>query len=213
MIHIETGFMRYHVNPETGESGACSAQEGNCPFKAEHFASAEEARQAFEAKAIETELASDSWPPVGLPKKLHQTATFADLLRHENDALYEGAEGICLGASAMVSYDLIERDIPHKLVHGEYLVEGEAKPRPHWWVETSGWIIDPSRGQFPHDEYRSGVTRIGSPTYRKIEAWTPGHKSLELVRAEIGRCFSDQYEAQAYFDRALEIMDESKSII
>lgn len=43
--------MRYHINPNTGESGKCSAKSGNCPFAGEdqHFTSPEAARSAFEA--------------------------------------------------------------------------------------------------------------------------------------------------------------------
>lgn len=41
---------KFHVNPETGEPGKCSAAEGNCPFKdvSEHFESAAEAREGYE---------------------------------------------------------------------------------------------------------------------------------------------------------------------
>lgn len=39
---------KYHINPKTGNPGACSAKEGNCPFNAEHFATKDEARAAYE---------------------------------------------------------------------------------------------------------------------------------------------------------------------
>lgn len=40
----------FHINPETGRAGKCSAGQGNCPFggSESHFTSAEGARQAFE---------------------------------------------------------------------------------------------------------------------------------------------------------------------
>ena len=40
----------FHINPETGEPGKCSAAEGNCPFKdvSEHFESMAEARDSYE---------------------------------------------------------------------------------------------------------------------------------------------------------------------
>ena len=43
--------MAYHVNPTTGEAGACNAVKGKCPFgdASEHFASEGEARAAYEA--------------------------------------------------------------------------------------------------------------------------------------------------------------------
>jgi hypothetical protein len=39
----------YHVNPETGESGKCSAKDGKCPFGGEHFETELGARKAYEA--------------------------------------------------------------------------------------------------------------------------------------------------------------------
>jgi len=44
--------MRYHVNPETGDAGKCSATKGNCPFggESEHYTSAKAARAAYEDK-------------------------------------------------------------------------------------------------------------------------------------------------------------------
>jgi hypothetical protein len=41
---------RYHINPETGNPGKCSAQAGNCPFGDDlaHYSSPEEAREAYE---------------------------------------------------------------------------------------------------------------------------------------------------------------------
>lgn len=47
--------MTFHVNPKTGNPGRCSARNGNCPFgnAEEHYATKEQAREAFEAKNIE----------------------------------------------------------------------------------------------------------------------------------------------------------------
>ncbi len=41
---------RFHINPETGNPGSCSAREGNCPFGSddEHYTSEVAARQAYE---------------------------------------------------------------------------------------------------------------------------------------------------------------------
>lgn len=43
---------KYHVNPEFGEVGKCTAEPGNCPFGDEnqHFNSKQEARDAYEAQ-------------------------------------------------------------------------------------------------------------------------------------------------------------------
>lgn len=42
---------KFHINPETGNPGECTARAGRCPYGAEapHYGSAEEARTAFEA--------------------------------------------------------------------------------------------------------------------------------------------------------------------
>jgi len=42
---------KFHVNPVTGNVGACSADKGDCPFGGpqDHYASAAEGRAAFEA--------------------------------------------------------------------------------------------------------------------------------------------------------------------
>lgn len=39
---------RFHINPESGEPGECSAEEGKCPFGGEHYDSKQEARKAYE---------------------------------------------------------------------------------------------------------------------------------------------------------------------
>lgn len=42
--------MPFHINPSTGDAGACRAKAGNCPFggSEEHYGTAAEARTAFE---------------------------------------------------------------------------------------------------------------------------------------------------------------------
>lgn len=42
---------RFHINPKTGEPGSCRVTTGKCPFGSvdEHYATAEEARTAFES--------------------------------------------------------------------------------------------------------------------------------------------------------------------
>lgn len=43
---------RFHTNPNTGNSGPCSATKGGCPFgeDADHYSTVEDARAAYEAK-------------------------------------------------------------------------------------------------------------------------------------------------------------------
>lgn len=43
----------YHIDPETGNPGPCSAKAGNCPFGADdsHFTSADAAREAYELQS------------------------------------------------------------------------------------------------------------------------------------------------------------------
>ncbi len=45
--------MRYHINPETGVPGLCSAEEGNCPFGGEHYPSEAEASVAYERQNMD----------------------------------------------------------------------------------------------------------------------------------------------------------------
>jgi hypothetical protein len=40
---------KFHVNPETGDPGKCSAEDGRCPFGGEHFESEAEARNSYES--------------------------------------------------------------------------------------------------------------------------------------------------------------------
>lgn len=201
---------RFHINPKSGDAGRCKAENGNCPFggESEHHPTAEAARAAYEREALSPEESGLVWPPVGLPKKLHKAANFADVARHYNDDYYDGGAGVCLGVSAFLSRKLVEAGIPHKLVRGEYTdTTGEAKA--HWWIEANNWVIDASRGQFEEKTYRSGVLRSGHPSYRATEAFEPGHTSQELVVAELKRCFIEPAEAEAYHDVLLSLEEET----
>lgn len=204
---------KFHINPETGDAGSCRATQGKCPFGSEeqHYDSANEARTAYEANSLELEESGQVWPPTGLPKKLTVIASTADLIRHYNDDIYDGGEGVCLGASAFVSYQLIQKDIPHKLVRGEYTDKNGAQ-KDHWWIESSNWIIDASRGQFAEEAYKSGVVRANHEQYTTIEAFDPGHKSIELVEAELQRCFSDPAEANHYLGEVMGLEEDSKRL-
>lgn len=203
----------FHVNPETGNAGVCRAESGNCPFGStdDHYPSADLARAAYERSSLAPEESAETWPPIGLPKKLFTVASTSDLIRHYNDEVFLGGAGVCLGSSAFVSNRLIEAGIPHKLVRGEYTdATGEAKA--HWWVESGSWILDSSRGQFEEKEYRSGVIRAGHPSYSKSEEFEPGHTSEALVIAELKRCFANPAEADYYYDMLLNFEDDAKSL-
>jgi hypothetical protein len=204
---------KYHINPETGNVGRCKSVEGKCPFGDEelHYSTDSDARTAYENSAATLEESGQVWPPAGLPKKLNVIASTSDLIRHYNDDIYEGGEGVCLGASAYISYKLIEQEVPHKLVRGEY-TDKTGENKAHWWVETSGWIIDASRGQFEEDTYKSGVIRAGHSSYKTLNTFDPGHKSRELVQAELNRCFEDSREAAMYFDEIEGLDEESRSM-
>lgn len=45
---------KYHVNPETGNTGPCKATKGQCPFGGEenHYASEKDAREAYEVSQV-----------------------------------------------------------------------------------------------------------------------------------------------------------------
>lgn len=204
----------YHINPLGGDVGPCKAVKGKCPFGDEtlHYKTREAARTAYELQAEELEDSGRIWPPVGLPKSYHVIAGSADLIRHYNDSEYGGAEGVCLGVSSFISFQMIERGIPHKLVRGVYLTEaGEEKA--HWWVESRGWIFDASRGQFEESRYRSGVIKFRKENYRKLEEFDPGHSTLELVEKELEGCFGDADEARHYLDTISEIHDEADRLV
>jgi hypothetical protein len=201
----------YHINPIGGDVGKCSAQEGNCPFgnQDKHYETPEEARKAYETQAEELEDSGQVWPPPGLPKSYHVIAGSADLIRHYNDSEYGGAEGVCLGVSSFISYQMLQNKIPHKLVRGVYLTEaGEEKA--HWWIESRGWIFDASRGQFEESRYRSGVIKTRRENYRKHEEFEPGHATLELVEAELKGCFGDAAEASYYLATISDLHEEAK---
>lgn len=203
----------YHINPIGGNPGECSAKPGNCPFGADapHYGSLEDARKAYEVQAEDFEDSGAIWPPMGLPKAYHTIAGSTDLIRHYNDSEYGGAEGICLGVSAFISYQMIQEGIPHKLVRGVYLTEaGEEKD--HWWIESRGWILDASRGQFQDSRYRSGVIKSRKENYRKLEEFDPGHTTLDLVEKEINDCFGDPAEANYYLGTIGGLHEEAKEL-
>lgn len=157
--------------------------------------------------------AAESWPPRYLPAELFAPATAADLIRHETDYLWDGGEGVCLGVTAFLSYILQDLEIDHKLANGIYTDdEGE---HPHWWIETSsGWILDGSRGQFSHsDGYRSGVVQKTDSAYRLKTSWNPGHSSMELVEAELKRCFGIPEEAMEYLYLCEDLWDEAQRLM
>lgn len=51
-----------------------------------------------------------------------------------------------------------------------------------------------------------------NPKYRKLEAFQPGHNSLELVQAELNGCFYDESKAEAYLHGAFAVQVEAERI-
>lgn len=163
--------------------------------------------------AMTTSTDAAAWPPRYLPSELIVPATAADLIRQETDYSWDGGEGVCLGVTAFLSYILQDLEIDHKLANGIYLDdEGE---HAHWWIETaSGWILDGSRGQFSHsDGYRSGVVQKMDSAYKLQTSWAPGHSSMELVEAELKRCFGIPEQALEYLDLCEDLWREAQDLV
>lgn len=59
--------MSYHINPESGEPGECSAEPGNCPFGGEHFETEAKARVAYEKSSIANVLSRLTKSSVSVP--------------------------------------------------------------------------------------------------------------------------------------------------
>lgn len=75
---------KFHINPESGEPGECSAKPGNCPFgdDSDHYASLAQARGAFE------ELMS-SRAMIALERKRLPADILVSVLDGEKDVLVE----------------------------------------------------------------------------------------------------------------------------
>lgn len=89
--------MSFHINPETGNPGQCTAGPGNCPFGRddEHFTSPEAARTAFEARMADKPEAIKE-QKIAVARTRHNSAkTSLDKAdRAMNDtAIWEGSSG------------------------------------------------------------------------------------------------------------------------
>jgi len=64
---IRNTSMSFHVNPKTGNPGACRAKEGKCPFgdESEHFDSKAEAAAYFEEQQVAGAGSLKKWKPKG----------------------------------------------------------------------------------------------------------------------------------------------------
>lgn len=205
--------MRFHIN-DAGDVHKCEATVRECRFGGAdaHYTSEASARAAYENSSGYLEEEALTWPPMGLPKKLHEAATAADLIRHFNDSHFDGGAGSCLAASAFVSNRMLNSGVPHKLVRGSYIDENGDK-HAHWWLQASGWIIDPSRGQFHEERYRSGVVRANKSSYSTELEYEPGHTTDQLVEAEVKRSFGDENEAEWYLGQLQELHDEASGLM
>jgi hypothetical protein len=95
------------------------------------------------------------------------------LTRQARDACNGRFRGSCEGASGDLADLLKERGIPCKVIQGMYdhpYDDGEVEaPRSsHVWVETSDFILDPTREQFGSDNL---VIPKTSPAARLYDGW------------------------------------------
>jgi hypothetical protein len=89
---------KFHVNPATGEPGACRALKGNCPFGSEeqHFTSASAARSAYE-KAMPAK-----------PTPLKKPVPY--VMRSSNEVPHIYTEGHAAGPYARPEYNKLTAD-------------------------------------------------------------------------------------------------------
>lgn len=102
----------FHVNPETGNAGPCSAKEGNCPFGGtdEHYSSAPAARAAYEQTMATQALIADI-NTVALRKVVQdfQTSELSFEFKHEVELAPDGET-----FTATVATRFIYRGVPYE---------------------------------------------------------------------------------------------------
>lgn len=150
------------------------------------------------------------WYPEGLPKSLLPAAFTADLLRRDADLLLpDNGAGICLAASGVVSFGMIQDRLPHCLVRGDFEASDRTR-HSHWWVESSGFLFDSSRGQFDSGD---SIVRDTSSEYWKVEEFAPGHSTEELLYQEACRSFAHSGQAWEWLQMALQTREEAYSLV
>lgn len=155
-------------------------------------------------------MTEQSWYPEELHKALLPAAFTTDLIRRDADVLLpDNGAGICLAASGVVSFGMIQDGIAHRLTRGEYKTSDGLK-HPHWWIESYEFIFDSSRGQF--DSGDSIVSSLDSQYY-KAEEFAPGHSTEELLYQEALRSFSHPDQAWAWLQTALQAREESYTLV
>ncbi len=71
--------MSFHINPETGDPGKCSASKGKCPFGGTHYDSEAEARAGYE------ELMANPFGSPAAQKHLHEEKLLPELEEYVTD--------------------------------------------------------------------------------------------------------------------------------
>lgn len=144
---------KFHINPNTGHPGKCTAEEGNCPFgeDAPHFASASDARKSFESsmanhpagKGLQKRAPIHRVNENLVPKDYEDIAAAfkeawgADTSTDENWSPENPELGQC-AVTALVVQD----------GYGGKLKRGLANGVSHYWNEINGEVIDLTRAQF-----------------------------------------------------------------
>lgn len=136
----KSSMKKFHVNPETGEPGRCRATEGYCPFgdADQHFSSADEARNAYEAQMADYEDYRES--PLGkldsiagkAVTKLRSAITRAvDWMDDHPKIVIGGVAVIAAAAAAVVAYKIAStnfRPLSSNPVQG-IVTDGNTKSR------------------------------------------------------------------------------------
>lgn len=183
---------KFHVNPATGEPGSCNAKKGKCPFASddEHYASAAEARRAFEDSMMDNLAPSvtrgEAWARHG---NLDPNV-FLSVVTENEGVLIERfapdlAEDLEPGVYA-VTYRDGDKD-KHGLItvtdDGAFTLKNTDKPQPHVSKESQS----SEKTQKKVQELFSSIQEIRGFTDAEPEMWD--RVEAEQISAEINRCF------------------------
>lgn len=91
--------MSYHINPESGEPGECSAEPGNCPFGGEHYETEAKARVAYEKSSIANVLSRLTKTSVSVPGLRVPSQKAMDNLDKLARDVIEGLPGVELAST------------------------------------------------------------------------------------------------------------------
>jgi len=162
---------KFHIN-DRGEAGVCKANNGGCPFgsEAEHFSSAEEARQAFEE-------ANSSFVKIDVPQKSPQEA---------NGIYGTQANAIAHFATAHNSGNTVYEHISN--ADGSVSLKMSSWPRANearLAFESKGYLAEfgaNDMGQWLHVSVLPAADEIISSNQLD---WDSGTKSFKIDRAQL----------------------------